>query len=293
MTAAAESGSDPASTSIPSKRVYISNLSFNATEEELRELLANFKLVSVLIPSQTVRGFRSSSVRPLGIGYADFASAEEAGKAIEELNGIQFKDRTLRLKPYVPYSPRAPNKKPQKSKVGGSKLKKNSSKILEHESCNEGECLVAEPPSALVPAGTSVFEQEHPEPLSEDTVYCAYLPSNVTDIDLREFFKDYKPQDIYVFRNSGSRRGLYFHRRFTAALVTLGKPEALKDCIEQLSKTKSLGKKKIILRPARLSKIQEVQQAAARKLAAERAKTELELLEAETTRVEIPATEQV
>lgn len=86
-------------------RIYISNLNFSTTEDELLDYFKEYQVVSVLIPSQTVRFFRNNQVRPLGIAYAEFPSTEKALDAIEALNGRPLKDRELRLKPYVPYSP--------------------------------------------------------------------------------------------------------------------------------------------------------------------------------------------
>ena len=231
------------------KRIYVSNLDFSTTEEELSEFLKEYNVVSVLIPSQTIRGFRNSTVRPLGIGYADFQSAQDAQNAAQNLNGKQLKDRKLKIKIYVPYSP----------KPSGSRKKEQSSNTQE----TQPPISEAQAPESQQPA--------HPnEPVSTDTVYCAYLPSKVTDVELRDFFAEYQPQDIYVYRSNGSRHRIYLHRRFTAALVTLAAPDKLNEAIETLGSQKFMGKK-ITLKPARLSKIQEVQSAAAKKLEIERA----------------------
>ncbi|KAM3162537.1 Regulator of rDNA transcription protein 5 [Lachancea thermotolerans] len=253
--AAALSGSAEPQT----KRIYISNLDFSTTEEELEQFLQEFRVVSVLIPSQTVRGFRNSTVRPLGIGYADFASAADALQAVENLNGKQLRERTLKIKTYVPYSPRArAERRKEKRKMPAPQAEENPD---------------AAPQDAQQPQPPAPAE----EPTSKDTVYCAYLPSKVTDVELREFFADYQPQDIYVYRTNGSRRKVYFHRRFTEALVTLGGEAELANAIETLGTRRLMGKK-ITLRPARLSKVEEVQHAAARKL-------ELEQIQQQTRQI--------
>ncbi|AQZ14727.1 RRT5 (YFR032C) [Zygosaccharomyces parabailii] len=113
-------------------RVYISNLNFNTTEDELLEHFKKYEVVSVLIPSQTVRFFRNNQVRPLGIAYAEFPSHEKAQEAIEALNGESLKNRQLRLKPYVPYSPEKVSRKVSKSNAFSNlrKSRKESRDVL-------------------------------------------------------------------------------------------------------------------------------------------------------------------
>ncbi|SCW01153.1 LAFE_0D06260g1_1 [Lachancea fermentati] len=265
VTESSNAGSQVGSTPIPvaSNRVYISNLSFNATEEELSEFLSSYNVKSVLIPSQTIRGFRKSTVRPLGIAYAEFETGDETVRVIQELNGTQFKERVLKIKPYVPYSPCAAEKRPNR----GTKGAKNQQSEVPEELriVQADDAFLEEEMTVVAEPQVKVNSTSQQVPLSEDTVYCAYLPGKVTDVELREFFKDYEPQDIYVFRSNGTRRGIYFHRCFTAALVTLGNPEFLLNAISNLRKQKLMGKR-VTLRVARLSKIQEVQRAAVKKL---------------------------
>ena len=83
-------------------RIYISNLSFEATESQLYEFLQDYGVVSVLIPSQTVRGLKNKAVRPFGIAYAEFSNEEDALKVIKELSGKIFMERTLNLRMHIP-----------------------------------------------------------------------------------------------------------------------------------------------------------------------------------------------
>ncbi|SCU85041.1 LAFA_0D13542g1_1 [Lachancea sp. 'fantastica'] len=237
------------------KRIYISNLDFETSEDELKQFLAEFNVLTVLIPSQTIRGFRNSSVKPLGIGYADFATVDDAKKAVETLDGQKLHDRALKIKMYVPFVAKSKERRP--SKKQNSLKKEQPSQPAQQTDAEATEANITVP----LPGNPS---KPISEPVASDTVYCAYLPSNVTDVELREFFADYDPQDIYVYRSSVSRHRIHLYRRFTAALVSLGAPDSLENAISQLSKQKLLGKK-ITLKPARLSKIQEVKKAAAKK----------------------------
>jgi cold-inducible RNA-binding protein len=71
-------------------KLFVGNLSFQATEEDLRELFQQSGTVeSVRIITDQFTG------RPRGFGFAEMATKDEATKAIEMLNGRLFRDRNL------------------------------------------------------------------------------------------------------------------------------------------------------------------------------------------------------
>jgi len=73
-----------------SKRIYVGNLSFKSTEEDLRELFSKSgEVESVKIITDVNTG------NPKGFGFVEMATAEDAKKAIEALNGTSFMERTL------------------------------------------------------------------------------------------------------------------------------------------------------------------------------------------------------
>ena len=71
-------------------KIYVGNLSFDVTEEELQEEFAAFgKVESVNIPSDRYSG------RPRGFAFVEMPSVSEGQAAIAALNGKTLKDRTL------------------------------------------------------------------------------------------------------------------------------------------------------------------------------------------------------
>src|SRR5574342_535064 len=71
-------------------KLFVGNLSFQATEEDLRELFQQAGTVeSVRIVTDQFTG------RPRGLGFVEMATKEEAAKAVEMLNGRLFRDRNL------------------------------------------------------------------------------------------------------------------------------------------------------------------------------------------------------
>jgi RNA recognition motif-containing protein len=71
-------------------KLFVGNLSFQATEEDLRELFQQSGTVeSVRIVTDQFTG------RPRGFGFVEMSTKEEAVKAVEMLNGRLFRDRNL------------------------------------------------------------------------------------------------------------------------------------------------------------------------------------------------------
>jgi RNA recognition motif-containing protein len=72
------------------QKLYVGNLPFGASEEELKNLFAEAGAVeSVKIITDTYSG------RSRGFGFVEMASREEGEKAISLLNGKTFMERAL------------------------------------------------------------------------------------------------------------------------------------------------------------------------------------------------------
>ena len=84
-------------------KLFVGNLSYQATEEDLRELFQQAGTVeSVRIITDQFTG------RPRGFGFVEMATKEEAERAIEQLNGRLFRDRNLVVNEARPQANRAP-----------------------------------------------------------------------------------------------------------------------------------------------------------------------------------------
>ena len=72
--------------------IYVGNLSYGITEEDLRALFAEFGDVSsakLIIDRDTTRS--------KGFGFVEMSSNDAANKAIDELNGREVSGRALRV----------------------------------------------------------------------------------------------------------------------------------------------------------------------------------------------------
>ena len=86
-----------------SAKLFVGNLSYQATEEDLRELFQQAGAVqSVRIITDQFTG------RPRGFGFVEMSTKEEAERAIDQLNGRLFRDRNLVVNEARPQPSRPP-----------------------------------------------------------------------------------------------------------------------------------------------------------------------------------------
>ena len=74
------------------KNIFVGNLNFNTSEDDLRNLFATYgqvDRVSIMTDRDTGRS--------RGFGFVEMASAEDGEKAIAALNGTQLGGRTLNV----------------------------------------------------------------------------------------------------------------------------------------------------------------------------------------------------
>lgn len=75
-----------------SSKIFVGSLSFNATEDDLKNTFSQFgSVVSVFIPVDRMTG------RKRGFGFVEMSTPEEAAKAIAEFNGKEILGRPVAL----------------------------------------------------------------------------------------------------------------------------------------------------------------------------------------------------
>jgi len=84
-----------------STRIFVGSLSFNATEEDLKQVFSQAgTVVSVFIPVDKMTG------RKRGFGFVEMSTPDEAAKAISELNGKEIVGRPVALNEAQPRAER-------------------------------------------------------------------------------------------------------------------------------------------------------------------------------------------
>jgi RNA recognition motif-containing protein len=74
------------------KNIFVGNLNYAATEDELRQMFEQFgtvERVSLIADRDTGR--------PRGFGFVEMPNDEEGDRAIEELNGVELGGRALNI----------------------------------------------------------------------------------------------------------------------------------------------------------------------------------------------------
>ena len=75
-----------------SKKIYVGNLPFTSSEDEIQDLFAQHGAVhSVKLITDRDTG------RPRGFGFVEMANSSEAKEAIDELDGADLKGRNMKV----------------------------------------------------------------------------------------------------------------------------------------------------------------------------------------------------
>lgn len=82
-------------------KLYVGNLSFKTTEQQLRELFEPFGVTSASLVMDRETG------RPRGFGFVEVADAQQGNAAIEAINGKNVDGRDLTVNEAKPREPRS------------------------------------------------------------------------------------------------------------------------------------------------------------------------------------------
>ena len=73
-------------------KVFVGNMSFDTTREQLETLFAPMgEITEIVVPTDHESG------RPRGFAFVTYASAESAAQAIQKLDGVELGGRNLRV----------------------------------------------------------------------------------------------------------------------------------------------------------------------------------------------------
>lgn len=209
------------------RRLYIGNLNYSTTEEQLKAFFQNFSIESVSIPT------KPHTNRAVGYAFVDLTSRDEAERAITELSGHELLERKVSVqaarKPGAQASgsgdgenqnqqgekkPRGKNGSKRRNRNRGSSKKggnHDSEETTETAPTNvPGQVLPLTEPVALksapgADAGAAKKEKEERAPRrkrgppedgvpSNTKVMVANLPYELTEDKLKELFADYQPE---------------------------------------------------------------------------------------------------
>ncbi|RLV94103.1 Single-stranded TG1-3 DNA-binding protein [Spathaspora sp. JA1] len=170
-------------------RIYIGNVDFRATEEEVKELFKDLSVTDVEIPfKETTRG-DSTFKRHLGFAFVQFESKEDADKAIADFNGSKFQRRNIFIKKAVP----PPTEEQKKERAEAYRAKREE--YLKEQAERRAEAQKRKEERAA--AGEDVEKTPEGKP-STDTIFITNLDYKVTHKGLSSYFKELKPKWVHV-----------------------------------------------------------------------------------------------
>lgn len=248
-------------------RVYFTNIPPEVSESILADFLKEYKPTSVLIPYQQVKRYLGGKVVvPLGLAYVDFETADIANKVVSEVNDKHIGDSSNKLRLYLfeAYDP-------EKSKNAQKRLFKRFNRSVPS---NQSEDIQPSEDSAPAQSheaneeteGTpqEIESQDKPNPIeySKNWIYVSRLVAGTLDTDLAEHFKEFLPNDIYLFQfKSKKHRGKFFQKTHLSAIINLPSVEGIDNIAADVSNKTNFSKLKnvkISVQPCIEKKVTEV-----------------------------------
>lgn len=155
-------------------QLYVSNLPFSYTDENLREIFKDFKVRKAYVATR--RNGRSK-----GFGFVDLESAAEQARALEAINDLELEGRKLFVS------------------VAHKDDRRDESGVIKEEYRSEL------PPKKGRGGGAGGRAPREPQEPSETIVYVANIPFEFEEKDLNELFKAHNVKSSRVARRRNDR----------------------------------------------------------------------------------------
>lgn len=185
------------------ERLYIGNIDYSVTEDDLRAYYEGLLVEQVELPTKTLFKHLKTKkpiIRTLGFGFVQFASKDEADKALEKTDGKEIKGRTVFAKKAHP----PPTEEERKERAEDWKKFKQERKARREgvKPAADAEKKAEKPAEAAPSNGPRKKKQDtNKTPLgvtSEDTVFVTNLDFKATSELLHETFEPLNPKWVHV-----------------------------------------------------------------------------------------------
>ncbi|KAI5970451.1 RRT5 [Candida margitis] len=204
-------------------RVYIKNLHYLTSEEDLRALFEKYE-------PYTVKFSKSGKRKPLGFAYVELPTPEKVEAAVKDLDGTVFNGKKLIVKAYTSYRP-----------YQRLWWKRKTPQIENQTEVSQS----LEPPVELI---------------AKDRILISKARGNITESIIQQFLKEYNPSNIIICKNKKSiinpmnLTGSYF-----SVLATVDSSTKKLDEIIESLKSQKLNGKRVELKPAKVDKVEEIE----------------------------------
>lgn len=242
------------------RRLYIGNLAYSTTDEQLREFFTGFSIESTSIPTHPRTG------RAVGYAFVDLTTKEEADRAIAELSGKEVVERKVSVQLARKPGSNGTKKEGEEGATEGEQPKKKSSSRARksrraNKAGQEGEAKTGneqplaestnvkteQPDAASAGANNADKTKKKRGPPengvpSATKIMVANLPYELSEDKLKELFAAYQPESAkialrpiprYMVRKLQARGEPRKGRGF--GFVTLASEEMQKKAVDEMN----------------------------------------------------------
>lgn len=206
-------------------KIFIGNLSYKTTENDLRTLLGSIgNITAISMPVR--RSYKSGIPRSQGIAFVSFSSGQDAQNAIEQCNQKELLNRRITVTHANPYQSKSSTRRQKPSKIKTKKISKKSSDRQDFKETAKSKKNVSGVSTngttsgiqKQTDRGVSEGDTKHNQIRSSNrsrvkrapkgppadgvnsktTVFVAGLSYDTDDVELIQWFSAYNPQSAYV-----------------------------------------------------------------------------------------------
>lgn len=227
----------PAAIEPTTPKVFVGNLPFAATSEDLMTFFSD-KGVNVIAANIITRGTRS-----LGYGFIDFATEEDAQACVTKVNKAEYEGRELNLEVAKPQDPNAP-KKARKPRRRNKSAAAAAAAATEGGEENGGEeaSSSSKPRRRRAPRAPREPRDDSNRVESQTLLFVANLPFSVDDDGLGKIFEGISIKTAHVVTKINGRSKGY---GFVDFATSADRAQAISTC-----DGKSIEGREISLKPA-------------------------------------------
>ncbi|KAJ2852285.1 hypothetical protein IWW36_000428 [Coemansia brasiliensis] len=176
-------------------KLFVGNLPFKTTDEELKEYFAKFGAVA---EARVIRRGK----RSMGYGFVAFEKEETADKAASEKDKLELDGRSINVEKARPMSESEPrparrrNRRSRKNKQADSTSESEPAPAKKEEKAADKQAKPKEKP----------VEPKKPREVSDTIAYVGNLPFATTDEELSKLFAGFSISSARIVTNKKSRR---------------------------------------------------------------------------------------
>jgi len=222
------------------RRLYIGNLSYSTTEDDLKNLFKDYIVDSVSIPQNPRNG------RHVGYGFIDLSTASEANRAKDNLNSAELLERKISVQFARKHEPGAEGERRPRLGRGRGRFRYPRGRGPRDNQENHGEQGETGTGNESRGLRKPPLRRNHGPPKdgvpSKNKVMVANLPFDMREEKLMEIFKDYEPVSakialrpipVYLARKLKARGEARRGRGF--GFVTMPTEELQKKACEEMN----------------------------------------------------------